>query len=78
MIKRNLGTIAVILGFSLVIGLCLFSVIHTGMSEQSADNEFKKLSESVSVSTNSSENSEEKKLSESNASATSETMPVVS
>lgn len=75
MIKRNLGTIAVILGFSLVIGLCLFSVIHTGMSEQSADNKFKKLSESVSVSTNSSENSEEKKLSESNASTTSETEP---
>ena len=51
MIKRNIGTIAVILGFALVIGACLFSVIRTGMSEQSAEDEFKKLSESVSVST---------------------------
>ena len=48
--RKKIGTIAVILGFSLVIGACAFSIINTKMSEKNEDDEFKKISQSVSVS----------------------------
>ena len=48
--RKRIGTIAVILGFSLVIGACAFSIINTKMSEKNEDDEFKKISQSVSVS----------------------------
>ncbi len=48
--RKKIGTIAVILGFSLVIGACAFSIINKKMSEKNEDDEFKKISQSVSVS----------------------------
>ena len=48
--RKRIGTIAVILGFLLVIGACAFSIINTKMSEKNEDDEFKKISQSVSVS----------------------------
>lgn len=49
MIKKHLGTFAVILVFAIVIGVCAFSVISTSLSESNADNDFSKLSRKVTV-----------------------------
>ena len=47
--KKRLGTIAVILGFSLVIGACVFSIAGKVVTEKAEDDEFKKISHSVSA-----------------------------
>lgn len=66
MIKKHLGTIAVILVFAIVIGVCAFSVISTSLSESNADNDFSELDRKVTVT----ETTTERENTNSTASAT--------